>query len=487
MRANRGTLLSNATISTFATLLQGAANLATVIYLARALAPAAYGVFSYTWAFTALFGFLTILGIPTLLTRQLSRRVEQAGEVISYGITLTAWLSMIVMGLFFVSVQIIPGLAQYHLLFDWWSLIFLQLGLNPQWIFSGLQRLWIPMTVNVAGAILRLGFTLWLVHSPSDLYVAVAVTVATLMASVMGELIWLYRLIPFRLISISWAKAWRTIRDSLPMGVISFVSILYTGVDTWILHAIIGSRAVGYYTAGYRPIIFLLTLSAVYSNLAYPLLSSFIVQEPTKAREFLRWATLVMLSVVLPVAFGGDVVATSLMRTAFGFRYVASGPVFAILIWSWSLSLMRDVFSTALIAGNQEKIFAKLFALSGVVNVLLMFILVHWGPVGTASALVVTQALLLVLNVVTVHRLRIFSLERSLLIPFIKVLVNCVGMAIIVRIIQSYVPLWGDIGVGMVSYGGLTIIDRALPLRMLYRLARHQEEAATSQAAAPDE
>ncbi len=471
------TLLSNAAISTFATLLQGAANLATVVYLARALAPTAYGVFSYTWAFTALFGFLTILGIPPFLTRQLSRQTGDVSEVISYGISLTAGLSVMVMVFFVLSVQTIPGLVDYHLLFDCWSLIFLQLGLNPQWIFSALQRLWIPMTLNVAGAVLRLGFTLWLVHSPADLYTAVVVTVATLVATVIAQMVWLYHLVPYRLVRISWTKGWRTIRDSLPMGVMSFVGVLYTGVDTWILHAVIGSQAVGYYTAGYRPIIFLLMLSSVYFNLAYPFLSRFIIKDPTKAREFLRLATLVMLSIVLPVAFGGDVVANSLMRIAFGLRYVTSGPVFAVLIWSWSVSLMRDVFSTALIARNHEKMFAKLFALSGVINVLLMLVLVRWGPVGTAGALVITQILLLVLNVVMVQRLGIFSLESSLLIPFVKVLANSVAMTAIVWIIRPYVPLWVDIGAGLVSYGGLTFIDRALPLRMLYRLTRDRQVA----------
>ena len=475
MNTSGNTLWRNSLVSTGTTLLQGVANLATVIYLARVLAPTAYGVFSYTWAFTALFGFLTVLGIPPYLTRQLSRNVEDARDVVSYGVTLMAWLSMTVMTLFLISTQVIPGLVHYRILFDWWSLIFLQAGLNPQWIFSALQRLWIPMTLNFGGTILRLALILVLVHSSRDLVAAVIVTVTTLAIPLLVEFVWLHRLVAFHLISLSWNRGWRTIRDSLPMGVISFVSILYMGVDTWILHAVIGSQAVGYYTAGYRPIIFLMTLSAVYFNLAYPLLSRFIVQDPTKARNFLRLASLVMLTAVLPTAFGGDVVANALMRDAFGLPYAPSGPVFAVLIWSWSLSLLRDVFSIALVASNHEQTFAKLFATSGVINLGLMLILVHWGPVGTASALVMTQALLLGLNLWATHRFRVFSLDTSLLKPFGKIVINSTAMVIAVRVIQPYVSLWIDIGVGVVLYAGLTVMTRTLPLKMLYYLAKHHD------------
>lgn len=482
MRYVGSTLWRNSLVSTGTTLLQGFANLATVMYLARVLTPTGYGVFSYTWAFTALFGFLAYLGVPPLLTRQLARNTQDAKEQVSYGVTLMIWLSGTVMLLFVVSAQVIPVLMHYQVLFDWWSLIFLQAGLNPQWIFSSLQRLWIPMTVNFGGALLRLGFLILFVHSPTDLRAAVVVTVTTLTLPLLVEFVWLYQLVPFHFVRFPWTKGWRTIRESLPMGIIAFVSILYTGVDTWILHAVVGSQAVGYYTAGYRPIIFLLTLSAVYFNLAYPLLSRFIVKDPTKARNFLRLATLVMSTVVLPTALGGDVVAKALMQDAFGLRYAPSGPVFAVLIWSWSLSMGRDVFSTALIASNHEKTFAKLFAISGIINLGLMLILVRWGPVGTASALVITQSLLLGLNVWAVQRFRVFSLDISLLKPFGKIVVNNVVMAITVWVIQPYVFLWIDIGVGIVLYAGLTILTRALPLQMLYKLmkAHNDNEVGTT-------
>lgn len=475
MNSLGNTLWRNSLVSTGTTFLQGMANLATVIYLARVLAPTAYGVFSYTWAFTGLFAFLTVLGIPPFLTRQLSRNIEDPRDVVSYGITLMGWLTVTVMMLFLISTQVVPGLVHYRILFDWWSLIFLQVGLNPQWIFSALQRLWIPMTLNFGGAILRLALILVLVHSSRDLVAAVIVTVTTLAVPLIVEFIWLHRLVAFHLIRLPWRRGWQTILESLPMGVISFVSILYMGVDTWILHAVVGSRAVGYYTAGYRPVIFLLTLSGVYFNLAFPLLSRFIIQDPIKARNFLRLVTLVMLTIVLPAAFGGDVVANSLMRDAFGLLYAPSGPVFAVLIWSWSLSLLRDVFSTALIASNHEKTFAKLFAISGIINLGLMLILVHWGPVGTASALVTTQALLLGLNVWAVQRFRVFALDTSLLKPFGKIMFNSAIMAVVVWVIQPYVSLWIDIGVGIVLYTGLTILTRALPLKMLYYLAKHHD------------
>ena len=222
------TLWRNSLMSTGTTLLQGFVNLATVMYLARVLAPTGYGVFSYTWAFTALFGFLAYLylGVPPLLTRQLARNTKDAKEQVSYGVTLMVWLSGTVMLLFVISAQIIPVLMHYRMLFDWRSLIFLQAGLNPQWIFSSLQSLWIPMSVNFAGALLRLGFLILFVHSPTDLRAAVVLTVTTLTLPLVVEFVWLCQLLSFRFVCFSWTKGLRTIRESLPMGIIAFVTIL---------------------------------------------------------------------------------------------------------------------------------------------------------------------------------------------------------------------------------------------------------------------
>ncbi len=453
----------NTALSSIATAIQGIANLITVVYMARILDPVNYGIFSYTWAIIGMIGAVTYLGIPPLLTRQLSR-TDNFSPIIGYGISLTGLVSLIVTTGFIVGVYIIPSLNQYQMLFDLWGITVWINGVNPRWIFSGLQRLWIPSLGDLLGAVMRLVLTVLFVHSPTNLSQAVEVTVISIMIPAIGEIIWLRWLVPFRLTCISLRQGWKTIREGLPLGVTSLVSILYSGLDTWILHAVMGARAVGYYSAAYRPIIFLLTFSGVYFNITFPLLSRLMIREPNTARKVLQLANISIFALVVPLGVGTDVIANPLILYAFGHQYTASGAVLAVLIWSYCLGLLRDIFSITLVASNHEILFAKLFAIGAVVNVGLMVWLVRWGPIGTATALVITQGLLLVSNVWAVQRILPNSIDiKSQAKPFIKIIINSVVMGICVWEIRTLVPVEVAIGVGILLYGTLTILTRSMP------------------------
>lgn len=461
----RSDLFRNTTISTLSTVVQGVANLLTVVYLARSLYPQAYGVFSYTWAMVGMVGVLTYLGLPPLLTRRLSRDHDPT-VTISYGVSFVGVLSLNVTLGFLVAVQLVPGLYRYHDSFDLWGLIILINGINPQWIFSGLQQLWVASLGGLVGTILRLGLTLWLVHGPGDLNRAVGVTVFATAIPVLGEMIWVRRHVRFSLDWIPPKEIWTTIRSALPLGVTSFVSILYSGVDTWILHVFVGSRAVGVYSAAYRPITFLVTFSAVYFNLTYPILSRLTVQDRPLAQRVVQLASLSIFAIVMPMGVGTDVVAGPLMRQAFGSSYAASGLVLSVLIWSWIFGILRDTFSTTLIAGNGEVLFAKIFAVTGFVNAGLMWYCVRWGPVGTAAALAMTQGLLLVACLFAVRRVVPHPMQWTVQGRYaLKIMLNSGIMGVTVWLVRPYVPVEVTILVGIVVYAGLTWITKAIPWR----------------------
>lgn len=459
----RSGLVRNTTISSLSTVVQGVANLLTVVYLARRLDPQAYGVFSYTWAIVGMVGVLTYLGVPALLTRRLSRDQDPTATV-SYGVSFMGVLSLTVALGFLVAVQWVPGLSRYHAVFDLWGLIILINGVNPQWIFSGLQHLWVASLGGLIGTILRLGLTLWLVHGSGDLNRAVGVTVFATAVPVLGEILWVRRYVRFCLGWIPLKELWTTVRSAFPLGVTAFVSILYSGLDTWILHIFVGSRAVGIYSAAYRPVVFLSTFSAVYFNLTYPILSRLTVQDRPLAQRVVQLAGLSVFAIVMPMGIGTDVVAGPLMRQAFGSAYAASGLVLAVLIWSWVLGILRDTFSTTLVAGNGEVLFAKIFALTGFVNAGLTLYCVRWGPVGTAVALAMTQGLLLVACLFAVRRVVPHPLQWSTQGRYLlKILLNSGLMAVAVWLVRPYVPVEVTILVGIVVYASLTWLTKALP------------------------
>ncbi len=462
----------NTAISSMATALQGVANLVTVIYLARILAPLHYGIFSYTWAISGMVGILTYLGIKPLLTRDLSRSGDPT-QVVGYGLSLTALVSLIVAAGLVLGSLVMPGLVGYRDLFILWALFVFFNGVTPRWVYSGIQRLWMVSLGDLAGALVRLGLTVLWVHGPEDLGLAVGITVLSVALPVVGEVLWLRRLVPFRCQRISRREGFKTIRAGLPLAITSFVSILYSGVDTWILHVYAGSRAVGYYAAAYRPIVFLNTFSAVYFNLTFPLMSRLTVHDRPTAESVVQLAGISILALVIPIGVGIDVVAGPVMRQALGSRYAASGPVLAVLIWSWCLALYRDIFSTTLMAGNQEARFARLFALVGGANLILMGGLVHWRAMGIAVALVTTQGLLLGGTLRSVRRIVRSPVDwahhRA---SFLKIVGNSLAMGAIVWWVKASVPVEVAIALGIIVYGLLTWLTRAVPWPEVLAISR---------------
>lgn len=457
-------LWRNASVSSISTAGQGLLNLATVIYLARIFGPQVYGVFSYTWAVVGIVGLLGYLGIPVLIARNLSRS-NDPNTVVSFGVSLTSLLGLLVSLGFLAAVQVVPELHHYGRLFDLWAVFMLGNTISPRMLFGAIQRLWVPSVGDFVGALLRLFATLGYVHNPHELGRAITITVLSFLFPILAELMWLRHIIPFRIHWVRWRDAYQTIRQAMPLGVTGLIGVLYSGLDTWILQAFVGSQAVGYYAAAYRPIVFLSTFSAVFFNLIFPILSRLTLRDRPTTERVIQLATLAIFAVVLPVGIGTIDIARPLVLTVFGSRYAPSGPVMAIVIWSWSLGLLRDIFSTTLIAANQEKLFARLFAFSGVANVILMLVLVHWGPRGTASALVITQALLLVLCYNAVRRTLVFTPVnwKAQYGSYIKILVNSLVMGIIVWFVRSYVPAEVAIGIGVIVYAGLTLLTRSLP------------------------
>lgn len=459
----RNRIVQNASLTILTTIIQGVLNLTIVIYLARVLKPEIYGEFSYTWVIIGMVGVLAYAGLPSFLTRELSRS-DKAEAIIGYGSSLIIMISLLVTIGFGSAVQLVPSLYRYHLLFDPWLLFLCANSLSPRWIYIALSKLWVPSVADLMGTALRAIFTLWLVRNPADVTSAVIITGLTLILPLIIEYGWLHQRYRFRLKWISVRDGWKTLRMAFPLGVSEFIGILYSGVDTWILHGVLGSKAVGIYSAAYRPVTFLTMFSGIYFNLSFPILSRNTLANVAMTRKVLRLATVFFMVLIIPLGMGTGLIALPLISLAFGHLYAASGLVLTILIWSWSIGMVRNTFSITLLAANHEAEFARIFAYVGIINVVFVLLLVRWGPVGTAVALVLSQVVLAFLCIRAVHRVIPHPLDwPNLGVRLLKIMGNTLVMGGFVLETRRYVPVELSVFIGMLVYGGLTWMTHAMP------------------------
>ena len=202
-------------------------------------------------------------------------------------------------------------------------------------------------------------------------------------------------------------------------------------------------------------------------------MSRLTVEDRPTAQRVVQLAGISMLALVIPMGVGTDIVAGPVMDKALGFRYAASAPVLVVLIWSWGLALYRAFFSTTLMAGNQETRFARLFALAGGANLILMGWLVRWHGMGIAVALVATQAILLAGTIRSVRRVVRSPVDwRNHRVLMLKIVGNSLIMGAVVWWARAVLPVEGAITLGIVIYGLLTWVTRAVPWQAMLVITR---------------
>lgn len=465
LQCTRESLRSNAAIATMATGMQGVLGLLTVIHLAHALEPKAYGIFSYTASVVGVVSVLARMGIPTLLTRRLSSSGEPADQVVKFGLSVTTFTALVVLLTLLVVVTTTHWFLDYRKLLDIWALTLFPEVASSRWVFTSINRIWIASIIDLGSAVARYVLTVIFVHISNDVSVAVEITVGVqLFAFVIG-----WGLVgkiagPVRIGWVRPAILLRTVGAGIPLGAIGMAGILYSGADTWILNHFRGPLIVGYYAAAYRPITFLGALSSVYSSLAFPIMSRQAIQDSTKFTSMVRTATIWVLAVGLPIGVGTDACSHAIAVGVFGPQFAPSSRILFFVIWTWVLGLTRETFALLMVATHREARYAQIFGLTGIINVGLMLGMVRWGGVGTAMALVGTQALFLAFSVrATQKTLALRELFRGLVGPGIKIVISSLIMGACVLGLVRSVSVYVAIGVGAVIYLLLVMWLRPLP------------------------
>jgi hypothetical protein len=140
---------------------------------------------------------LSVPGVPTWFIRALSRE-SSPHTLIAQGGSRTASLTLVVSAVFVGLAQVVPGLNQYRVLFDLWSIFLVSNSVSPQWIYTALGHLWIPTVGEFLGTVRHLLLAVWFANSPHDVARAVLITRGCVGLPIWGRICLALRQIPRR-------------------------------------------------------------------------------------------------------------------------------------------------------------------------------------------------------------------------------------------------------------------------------------------------
>gem|GEM_PF-207118 len=370
---------------------------AIVIYAARVLGTAGWGVFSYA---VTLAGFLTLFidpGINSILIRDVAKSSREDQEKI-LSTTFVMKLCLLVVGVFLVLFvapffSTLPGakellpLVALIIVFDTLREFF------SSFIRAKEKMEWeagIFLLTNIA--IVTFGF-IFLYLNPNVVSFAWGYVAGTAVGAITATFVlWRYLKKIFSFFSARLIKP--IITSAWPFAITGALGILLTNTDILIISWMLTASDVGIYSAAIRIIQVLYIIPWILQLSMFPLFSRLANHDNQKFRIGLERSIGFVFLASVPLALGGAILGTQIMELVFGSAYAGGGLAFKILLLGLLVDYPMVIISAAVFAYSRQKGLIIAALIGGISNVILDLLFIpRFGIAGSAVATLIAQIL----------------------------------------------------------------------------------------------
>lgn len=391
------------------------------VWVARYLGPQLFGVYSYAIAFVGLFGFVSTLGLDSIVVRDIVHAPQDANEILGtafslklIGAVVTLLAATSIGTLAQASDPVMPiliGLVAAGTLFQAFDVI-------DFWFQSQVRSKYTVYARNTAFLILSLiKVLLILLHAP-----LIAFACAALAEIVLGAigLIAAYQLTgqTVRRWRTSLARARMLLSVSWPLMLSSIAVWVYMRIDQVMLGLLADTRALGVYSAAVRlsEVWYFIPIAIVSSVFPAVVRSKAIDEKLYYERLQRLFNLMVVLSyvIVIPVTL----LAGPIINLLYGPSYSEASRMFIVLMWA-GLFVGLGVAREAWLVNEGLTRFSFATAVAGAItNVVLNIVLIpRWGGFAAAWATLAAQAVAVTLSTLLYARTRrIFVMQMKALV-----------------------------------------------------------------------
>lgn len=370
---------------------------AIIIYAARALGAAEYGVFSYALGLAGFFTVFVDIGISHILTRDVAKKPEQASQLFSTAL----WMkSILLVGTTLLILFVAPyfsniDAARILLPFVALLVIFDNLREFSNAFFRAKEKMEYEalVTTFMNVAITVFGF----------IALSIAVSAHSLMISYVGsagagflaaalilreEFTSIFRKFDRNLVKPLLQSSW-------PIALTGLLGAMSLNVDVIMLGWFRSAEEIGFYSAGQKVIQVLYTFPAIIASSLLPLSSRLVeLKDEVKLRLLTEKGLTLVFALALPLAMGGVVLAMPIMDFLYGNEYIPGAAAFQILIVTVLAVFPGTVLGNIILAYDKQRKIAWYVAATSVSNIVLNLVLIPpFGIVGAAVATITSQIL----------------------------------------------------------------------------------------------
>ncbi|HYC00251.1 MAG TPA: flippase [Candidatus Limnocylindrales bacterium] len=364
-----------------------------LLYLARVLEPAAFGVYAFIIAYLAFFQIISDYSIDTVLVRMMSQQPDDRDELLRAGLALKLMMSLVsaVVAVAFVG----PASGDQTP-----PVLMAVAALNLPTALGGAYRAWqrsrleigtlflqaaLRATLLAGGVVVAVWSGAGLVAIFASMSVANLLTFLIIAASMRG------RVRP----GLSFDPArWRAIAAGVwPLMVNAFAMTLSLRAGQILLMSMRGPVDVGLLGAASRVTEAFTLLPEALMISVYPMMADLHSREsPALLRTAARSSRYLVAITGLPVV-ACAVAGRGIMSLLFGSEFVEAGPILSLLAFMALLSATGTVILNVLVATHGERVLSRNTLAFAAVNLVLSVLLIRsHGAIGAAAAMLATSA-----------------------------------------------------------------------------------------------
>jgi O-antigen/teichoic acid export membrane protein len=438
------------------------------IWIARQLGTDGYGIYGFAFAVMMYFAAVGDLGMEHLGPREVADR----------RIPLARLASSMVFSRFIASAMIALLMAVFGLLamkrpdgvvLAIFGLTLLPMGATTRWVHLGLEQTREVSVSRLIAELIRVTLLVATVHGPADL-VRAPLAHFTGEATAAGFLFVMLRRRGVRLgLRIDGAVIRDMLRRGSPLLLTNLLALVIYNADVVVLGIFRGESEVGLYLAAYTLINFVGVLGNTATLVAIPSLSR-LRGSGDRGMELFRTSIAQVVTIGLPVAVGGAMLAPGLIDLLFGAGYAAASPILRLLLLSIPVLLVRSVLQASLIAASRQDRVLHTTAWAATVTLIGDLVLIPIiGMTGAALVTVAAETTRVTAAAIYAAREGYDGVRPA---RFVRAIAAAAVMASAIRVLRGS-PVWLTIPVaGLVwaltlfSTGGLRWRERTLQLNV---------------------
>ncbi|MEO0072660.1 MAG: flippase [candidate division WOR-3 bacterium] len=380
-------------------------NFLTTVYLARILKVTEFGKINFAFAFFAFSSIFTNLGLLSVGTRDIAQfqvsipKKSEAQYIINL-LSLRLLIALVVFGVLSIISRIIPSSLEIKTLIVLYGLSLFPLSLSLEWVFLGWEKAGYIMSSKIVTAVSYFLLTITLIKDPTAIN---RIPLFFFLSNLLGAG---FLLITYLQHNITpninfeftiWLKDWmQLIKTALPFGLGALLVQFSLNFNVIFLGFVKNSTEVGFYSASFKVLTFLLIFDRVINNTTLPIISRYAQLGEEKLLFLINKINKLIFIIGLPLAAIVLVLNRELILFIYGENYLRSAQIIQVLIWFLLITMLNSIFTTVVIAQNEQRIYITTMIQGLIANLILNLILVPLlGALGSAIVLVTQELIIL--------------------------------------------------------------------------------------------